>query len=155
MFLIAIDQNGLPTGYPITAQNFRFLFPQISFPGELTENDTLPFGYAPYELAEKPEIGTFEKAVEVAPIKDEFGCWRQVWAVEPMTEQEVAVRTEQEWIAVRGNRNSQLERSDWTQLDDTPLTNTVKQQWASYRQALRDITEQPDPFNIVWPAIPA
>lgn len=59
------------------------------------------------------------------------------------------------WQVVRAERNSKLSASDWTQLDDTPLTNTAKQEWATYRQALRDITTQPDPFNIVWPELPA
>jgi hypothetical protein len=26
-----------------------------------------------------------------------------------------------------------------------------KTAWATYRQALRDITKQADPFNIAWP----
>jgi hypothetical protein len=31
----------------------------------------------------------------------------------------------------------------------------TKEVWAAYRQALRDVTLQPDPFNIVWPTPPA
>ncbi|MGG4054103.1 phage tail assembly chaperone [Delftia tsuruhatensis] len=27
--------------------------------------------------------------------------------------------------------------------------------WLAYRQALRDITDQPDPLAIVWPTAPA
>ena len=34
------------------------------------------------------------------------------------------------------------------------LSEKRRQQWQAYRQALRDITEQPDPFNIVWPETP-
>lgn len=73
-------------------------------------------------------------------------------------EQEAAYKAQKDdaqWQAIRTDRNKRLADTDWTQLDDTPLTNTVKQLWASYRQALRDITEQLDPFNIVWPVIPA
>lgn len=40
------------------------------------------------------------------------------------------------------------EASDWTQLANAPVDKTA---WAVYRQALRDITEQADPFNITWP----
>lgn len=53
---------------------------------------------------------------------------------------------------VRFVRNQLLTESDWTQLPDVPLS--TKEAWAAYRQALRDITEQPDPFNITWPAVP-
>lgn len=46
-----------------------------------------------------------------------------------------------------------LNESDWTQLPDVPLE--TKSAWADYRQALRDITEQPGfPKNVVWPEKP-
>ena len=61
--------------------------------------------------------------------------------------------TETEWPLVRSRRNHLLTASDWTQLPDVPLA--TKQSWAIYRQALRDITLQADPFNIVWPVAPA
>lgn len=57
-----------------------------------------------------------------------------------------------EWPIVRDKRNQLLAASDWTQLPDVPLA--TKEAWAIYRQALRDITEQPDPFNIIWPTPP-
>ena len=69
------------------------------------------------------------------------------------TKQWVDQRTpETEWPLVRAERDRRLLASDWTQLPDVPLT--TKEAWAVYRQALRDITEQPDPFNIVWPEPP-
>lgn len=50
-------------------------------------------------------------------------------------------------------RNSLLQSSDWTQLPDVPLE--TKQAWATYRQALRDITTQEGyPFNVIWPTKP-
>lgn len=55
--------------------------------------------------------------------------------------------------AARTQRNSLLQASDWTQLPDVPLE--TKQAWATYRQALRDITTQEGyPFNIIWPTKP-
>lgn len=59
---------------------------------------------------------------------------------------------ETEWSLVRSQRNALLSASDWTQLPDVPLA--TKETWAIYRQALRDITEQTDPFNINWPVQP-
>lgn len=56
------------------------------------------------------------------------------------------------WAKVRQKRDNLLIACDWTQLPDVPSeTKTV---WADYRQALRDITSQTDPFNIVWPTPP-
>jgi len=53
-----------------------------------------------------------------------------------------------EWAHIRNARNAKLAASDWTQLPDAPVDSAA---WATYRQALRDITTQADPFNIVWP----
>ena len=60
--------------------------------------------------------------------------------------------SETEWILVRAERDRLLQASDWTQLPDVPLV--TKEAWAVYRQALRDVTLQPDPFNITWPVAP-
>ena len=35
-------------------------------------------------------------------------------------------------------RDSLLAQSDWTQNADSPLSDSKKQEWATYRQALRD-----------------
>jgi hypothetical protein len=55
-------------------------------------------------------------------------------------------------LLVRSQRKELLLESDWTQLPDVPLA--TKEAWATYRQALRDITTQTDPFNITWPVKP-
>lgn len=53
----------------------------------------------------------------------------------------------------RSERAKLLASSDWTQLPDVPLA--TKEAWATYRQALRDITAQPGyPFNVIWPQAP-
>lgn len=59
---------------------------------------------------------------------------------------------ETQWPVVRRQRDALLAQSDWTQLPDVPLE--TKETWATYRQALRDVTLQPDPFNVVWPVTP-
>jgi len=40
---------------------------------------------------------------------------------------------------VKGYRNILLTQSDWTQGNDSPLSSSKKTEWATYRQALRDI----------------
>ena len=53
---------------------------------------------------------------------------------------------------VRLQRNQLLKDSDWTQIADAPVDKTA---WATYRQALRDITQQTGfPFNTVFPELP-
>ena len=41
------------------------------------------------------------------------------------------------------------------QLVKGPMTPEEVQAWRTYRQQLRDVTSQPDPFNIVWPTPPS
>ena len=71
--------------------------------------------------------------------------------VRPMTTEERDFVIAEQWSQVRRKRNQLLLESDWTQLDDSPADKTG---WATYRQQLRDITAQPDPYNIDWPVMP-
>lgn len=56
-------------------------------------------------------------------------------------------------FAVKSKRNQLLQESDWTQLADIP--QETKDRWEPYRQALRDITDQPGyPNTVTWPTKP-
>lgn len=63
---------------------------------------------------------------------------------------------ESQWVIVRAERDKRLLESDWsdTASAQTRLSSEVLAQWATYRQALRDITKQNNPFMIVWPDKP-
>jgi hypothetical protein len=69
----------------------------------------------------------------------------------PVTGPTIEELTEAEWTVVREQRNKLLLESDWTQLPDVP--SELKTKWARYRQELRDITTQIDPFSITYPTI--
>lgn len=52
----------------------------------------------------------------------------------------------------RKRRNKLLTASDWTQVIDAPVDQAA---WATYRQALRDISAQAGfPATVVWPTQP-
>ena len=56
-------------------------------------------------------------------------------------------------------RNNKLYLSDWTQMADAPLTTEQKAEWATYRQALRDLPstitgEENSLEDITWPTQP-
>ena len=59
---------------------------------------------------------------------------------------------------VRSDRNNKISVTDWTQLADSPLTIEKKAEWATYRQALRDIPatySDADSLDaIIWPIQP-
>jgi len=67
------------------------------------------------------------------------------------------VNTTPSWM--RQRRNMLLTDSDWTQGADSPLSDSKKAEWATYRQALRDLTNTyPDPTSkdqITWPTKPS
>tara|TARA_R110000787_G_scaffold148126_1_gene261999 strand:- start:127 stop:507 length:381 start_codon:yes stop_codon:yes gene_type:complete len=52
---------------------------------------------------------------------------------------------------VRNKRDRLLDESDWTQVPDSPANSS---EWATYRQELRDITENIDLSNVTWPTPP-
>ena len=79
----------------------------------------------------------------------QFGEWVIEDVVTPEPEPEAPVDHADE---VRAQRNSLLQQSDWTQVADAPVNQAA---WATYRQALRDITMQSGfPENVIWPTPP-
>tara|TARA_B100001094_G_C17699636_1_gene562014 strand:+ start:313 stop:543 length:231 start_codon:yes stop_codon:yes gene_type:complete len=58
--------------------------------------------------------------------------------------------------ALRHMRDILLKESDWTQFTDSPLTDSKKTEWKTYRQNLRDIpATASDPENPTWPTKPS
>ena len=63
-----------------------------------------------------------------------------------------AIKDAEQASAVRKSRGEKLSECDWTQVADAPVDKDV---WATYRQALRDITTQDGfPWNVTWPDAP-
>jgi hypothetical protein len=95
----------------------------------------------------KPYNHATEKLISVAPhLYDGMCC---LVDVAPLTAEELQARVDTQWASIRNARNQMLKDCDWTQVADAPVDKAF---WATYRQALRDITTQTDPFNIVWPS---
>lgn len=61
---------------------------------------------------------------------------------------------ETEWAVVRRQRDALISKTDWVVLPDVQMSDERRAAWTAYRQALRDVTSQPDPFNITWPVAP-
>ena len=57
----------------------------------------------------------------------------------------------------RVTRNKLLADTDWTQMNDSPLSNEDKTSWATYRQELRDLSDLdawPNLADDDWPVAP-
>jgi|TARA_B100000424_G_C22649954_1_gene358474 hypothetical protein len=60
-----------------------------------------------------------------------------------------------QWQGVRNERDDLLAKTDWvvTRASETGVAETDA--WKTYRQALRDITTQSNPWDITWPTKPS
>jgi len=60
---------------------------------------------------------------------------------------------------VRLERTKLLKLSDWTQTADSPLSDSKKAEWQTYRQQLRDLPSSSSSWatisDIVWPSQPS
>jgi hypothetical protein len=86
-------------------------------------------------------------------INGETGGIGWLWDGQTLTSPPLPPKTADELQAeARAQRNQLLTASDWTQVADAPVDKDV---WATYRQALRDITAQPGfPWEVIWPTQP-
>ena len=63
--------------------------------------------------------------------------------------------TEEQWADMRLKRVRLLSQTDWVVTKALELNQPVPAAWLEYRQALRDVTLEPNPLCITWPAMPA
>jgi hypothetical protein len=70
-------------------------------------------------------------------------------------ELDVAMQTTRLTYKVRKERDERLAASDWVVAKYTELGTGIPAQWTAYRQALRDIPQQPGfPVEVQWPNEP-
>lgn len=80
------------------------------------------------------------------------GKWYTKYGVNNMDVDAITAKDEEQAKSVRASRTEKLKESDWTQVADSPVDQAA---WATYRQALRDITAQEGfPWDIEWPEQP-
>lgn len=140
-------ESGNVVEYPLYEGDIRLAHPNVSFPAEFVAPD----GYVVVHPSDYPEIDHTQNVVEGQPVKSGAN-WFQNWVVSNASAEEAAERTASQWQSVRNLRSFKLSKSDWTQLPDAPVDAAA---WTTYRQALRDITNQADPFDIEWPFEPS
>jgi hypothetical protein len=94
---------------------------------------------------------------EQRALKDNRPYYPAKWSNTTMSWEDLRSQQEkldQQWIGIKGQRDKLLQQSDWRVVKATDIGVPISQTWKDYRQALRDITTQSDPFNIVWPITP-
>ena len=119
-------------------------------------------------------VGAYQISVRDGVEQDANGNWVERYVVKDMfadtTDEDGKKTTKAEHEAAyqatldarvaeghRVTRNKLLADTDWTQVNDSPLANDVKTQWAVYRSELRNITDLDEWPNLAdedWPISP-
>jgi hypothetical protein len=145
--------NGQLQKYPYTLGMLRKDNANISFPKVLDDATLARFELVKVSPTPRPEYDHTKDFNVTAQLVN--GSWVEAWIATDVAAEEVASRTVNQASNVRAERNAKISGSDWTQLDDSPITNAKKLEWATYRQALRDIPAQAGfPWNVTWPESP-
>jgi hypothetical protein len=130
---------------------FRALFPNTSLPQQLTETLINDLGgdvvfEGPQAQPTRYQVG-FADGVQQIESK-----WYTKYSVADMDQEAIAAKDTEQAKSIRSQRTDKLKDSDWTQVADAPVDKAA---WATYRQALRDITAQTGfPWTIDWPVQP-
>ena len=138
------------TTYPYTIKDLRESLPNVSLPANLSNEQLVEWNMYEVNFLAAPNDYT-KNIIEGTPTLID-GNYYQNWIQTDANESEIQQRLEDKWFEVREIRNQLLMECDWTQLSDIPTE--IKNLWSSYRQDLRDITNQTNPFNIIWPVKP-
>ena len=152
--MFAKIENNQVAEYPVTEFDIRARFPNTSFTTDFSSG--LPEGYVRVQPAGQPAEDALKVITQGQPVLVN-GVWTQTWTqVDKYTAEELAaqnaVKDVNQKQEVRDIRNSKLAECDWTQVADAPVDKAV---WATYRQALRDVTAQSGfPWTITWPVEP-
>jgi hypothetical protein len=93
-----------------------------------------------------------QKIQSLEPYQNVLDKWEEA---EQLELENIANLTPTKEQIITGKRNTLLLASDWTQLEDVALTPEKKEEWAAYRQALRDFTSQPGFPDIDLPTKPS
>jgi hypothetical protein len=139
--------------YPYSIQDLKKDNPNVSFPSIIDEGTKFRYSMLPIQKVEVQEDYTKNISEDLPELIE--GIWTQNWTIVDATQEEIDQRLSIKWQEVRDERGGRLNSSDWTQLPDSPLTEEQKNAWRQYRQELRDITNQANPFEIIYPVQPS
>ena len=156
------------TGQVMYESEFRALHPNTSLPQQLTEALINDLGADVVFEGPQATGGTVYQYSQAQGVEQINGKWYTKYVLGPTfidtvedgvtttaLEHENAYKAQkdaEQAKSVRATRDEKLSECDWTQVADAPVD---KQVWATYRQALRDITAQEGfPWTVTWPESP-
>ena len=143
--------NGQPQAN-YTIGDLRRDNPNVSFPRNIS--DEVLAAYNVFRVTEVPapdyNSRTHRLVTQAPTLVD--GVWTVTRVAVAKDQAQIDNETAEQAANVRADRDSKLAKSDWTQVADAPVDKAA---WATYRQALRDITAQAGfPYEVTWPTKP-
>ena len=122
------------------------------FARNLTPEQALNFGVTKLQIVTPPYFDPATQRRDEGPAVLTNNVWVQQYVVSSLNSEDVASKVSVQAARIRAERDLLLIDSDWTQIADAPVDKAV---WATYRQALRDVTAQSGfPWTITWPDAP-
>jgi len=157
-------ENNKPVEWPVSVQRIFFENKNTSFPADISNVNVRAYGFAPFKYSDPQTYDAqWQEAHEIAPIEIDDVFVQQWKIVEKYTSAEKelliaqqAAQAELDAAAfVRSQRDMLLASTDWVVIKAQETGASVALEWATYRQALRDITAQEGfPHNVTWPTKP-
>lgn len=137
---------------PITVGDYRQLFANTSFPASGPSAEFLAENNAKKVTLFKAHDRLTQKLASCEAYDD--GKFVSLVQVVDLTAEEIQSAKDSAMANIRGQRNQLLKDCDWTQIADCTIPK--KTEWATYRQALRDLPATvTDPRTFAdWPRNP-
>ena len=161
------------TGAVMYESEFRALFPNTSMPQQLSEALINELGADVVFEGPQATGGTVYQYSQCDGVEQANGKWYTKYILGPVFADTAATETEpaktaaeneaaykatkdaEQAKSVRATRDSKLAESDWRVIKAAETATTLDSAWATYRQALRDVTGQSGfPWTITWPDAP-
>lgn len=141
---VKVDDKDNVIQYPYSFGNLRMDFPNISFPEDANEGTINYLGVYRVQQTERPVYDdTVNELIDAVELVNEK--WVQKWIIGNLNEELATMNA-------RRKRQMLLSETDWMALSD----NTLTEEWAAYRQALREVPQQTGfPFEVIWPVKPS
>jgi hypothetical protein len=138
--------NGVPERYSIT--QLRSDNPNTSFPATLTEEVLARRDIYSVTVLPSPSYDARTHMLKQSAPYQVNGKWQIHHTVETLP---VAQATKN----VKAERDRLLAETDWVVAKAYETQTPVPQEWAEYRQSLRDLPLQPNfPHDVSWPSKP-
>ena len=151
--------NGSVDEYPYSVNQLRRDNPSTSFPRTISDSALEDWGVYPVTVQDNPTYDVRTQVLETSTTPTLVdGVWTLTVSVTNKTTNAIQEYDNNAAEANRSVRNSLLFKSDWTQMNDSPLSNEDKTAWATYRQELRSITDLdawPNLSDDDWPTKPS